>query len=241
MISGVALCLERRPWIFAVVYLLSELLTYLSLALLFMNHCPSRNRFVPEMSDEFAAGVCDVYDFSLKLTVVVGGIMLLAPLIPLIFRRYRTVLIMLSWSVAVMVVGTYALDLVPWSCRSALAEQMRIVRLNVERKKEAQRQGKAEWLRVPVHKFEVRQWYFHNERYQIRRPHNSMDKDCYYLSDKKWRPDRYAKGMWESHVILDDVVHWGECGQQLHLETKDGKRHVLDYATGELRQQERDQ
>ena len=33
------------------------------------------------------------------------------------------------------------------------------------------------------------------------------------------------KDMWESHVILDNVVHWGECGQQLHLETKDGKRY----------------
>ena len=238
VIKAIERFLERRPWLLAAAFLASDLLMYLTLAILFTNHCPSQFRFVPELSDEFASFVSDVYDFSLKLSVVVGAVMLVAPVIPLVFRRYRTVVIMLVLGIAVMELGKRGVDLIPWSCRSVLAEQMRVVRLNVERKKEARRQGKAEWLRVPVHKFEVRQWYFHNERYQIRRPHNSMDKDCYYLSDKKWRPDRYAKGMWESHVILDDVVHWGECGQQLHLETKDGKRHVLDYATGELKQQE---
>ena len=148
---------------------------------------------------------------------------------------------MLVLGIAVMEAGMRSLDLIPWSCRSVLAEQMRVVRLNVERKKEAQRQGKTECLRVPVHKFEVRQWYFHNERYQIYHPYNSLDKNYYYLSDRKWRPDRYAKDMWESRVILDDVVHWGECGQQLHLETKDGRRYVLDYATGDLKQQEGNQ
>lgn len=234
MISGVALCLERRPWIFAVVYLLSELLTYLSLALLFMNHCPSRNRFVPEMSDEFAAGVCDVYDFSLKLTVVVGGIMLLTPLIPLIFRRYRTALIMLSWSVAVMVVGTYALDLVPWSCRSALAEQMRVVRLNLERKKTAVREGRKEYLRTPVHKFVQRLWTFCKGRYEIYQPDNTIEKDVYFLLDKRWRQDRYRKDMWENRVLLDDVVQWNDCKDHLYVVTKSGKRYILDYVSGKL-------
>ena len=240
-LNGVLRVLERRPWCIAGVYLLMELLKYLALAILFTNHCPSTLRFVPELSDEFAAWVSDIYDFSLKAAAVVGAVMLVAPVIPMVFRRYRTVVVMLVLGIAVMETGMRSLDLIPWSCRSVLAEQMRVVRLNVERKKEAQRQGKTECLRVPVHKFEVRQWYFHNERYQIYHPYNSLDKNYYYLSDRKWRPDRYAKDMWESRVILDDVVHWGECGQQLHLETKDGRRYVLDYATGDLKQQEGNQ
>ena len=240
-IERVALFLDRRPWFVAVVYLLMELLKYLALAILFTNHCPSSLRFVPELSDEFAVWVSDSYDFSLKAAAVVGAVMLVAPVIPLVFRRYRTVVVMLVLGIAVTELGMRGVDLIPWSCRSVLAEQMRVVRLNVVRKKEAQRQGKAEWLRVPVHKFEVRQWKFHNDRYQIYHPYNSIDKNYYYLSDTKWRPDRYDKDMWESHVILDNVMHWGECGQQLHLETKDGGRYVLDYATGELKQQEGNQ
>lgn len=234
MISGVALCLECRPWILAVAYLLSELLTYLSLALLFMNHCPSRNRFVPEMSDEFAAAVCDVYDFSLKLTVVVGGIMLLAPLIPLVYRRYRTVVIMLVWGVAVMVVGTYALDLVPWSCRSALAEQMRIVRLNLKRKAAAAREGRKEYLRTPVHKFVQRLWTYCNGRYEIYQLGNAIEKDVYFLSDRRWRQDRYRKDMWEDRVLLEDVIQWSDCKDHLYVVTKSGKRYILDYVSGKL-------
>ena len=234
MISGVALCLECRPWILAVVYLLSELLTYLTLVVLFMNHCPSVLSFVPEMSDEFAAAVCDVYDFSLKLTVVVGGIMLLAPLIPLVYRRYRTVVIMLVWGVAVMVVGTYALDLVPWSCRSALAEQMRVVRLNLERKEAAAREGRKEYLRTPVHKFVQRLWTFCKGRYEIYQPDNTIEKDVYFLLDKRWRQDRYRKDMWENRVLLDDVVQWNDCKDHLYVVTKVGKRYVLDYASGNL-------
>ena len=234
IISGAALCFERRPWILAVVYLLSELLTYLSLALLFMNHCPSRNRFVPEMSDEFAAGVCDVYDFSLKLTVVVGCIMLLSPFVPLLYRRCRTALIMLAWGVAVMFVGTHALDLVPWSCRSALAEQMRIVRLNLERKKVAEREGRTKYLRTPVHKFAQRLWTFSNGRYEIYQLDNAIEKDIYLLSDMQWREDRYRKGLWEGRVLMDDVVRWNDCKDHLYVVTKAGKRYVLDYMSGML-------
>lgn len=234
LIARFALQLERRPWLFAIAYFLAELLTYLILVVLFMNHCPSGLSFVPEMSDEFAAGLCDAYDFSLKLTVVVGGVMFLAPLIPLVYRRYRTVVIMLAWGVAVMVVGTYALDLVPWSCRSALADQMRIVRLNVERKKEAQRQGKSEWLRVPVHKFEEDRWTFFDERYVVYKLHNTIVKDVYLLSDRKWRQDRYRKDLWEGRVLLDDVVQWGDCKDHLYVVTKSGKRYILDYVSGKL-------
>ena len=234
VIKAIERFLERRPWCIAGVYLLMELLKYLALAILFTNHCPSSLRFVPELSDEFAARVGDVYDFSLKAAAVVGAVMLVAPVIPLVFRRYRTVLIMLSWSVAVMVVGTYALDLVPWSCRSALAEQMRVVRLNVKRKKEAQRQGKSEWLRVPVHKFEEDRWTFFDERYVVYKPHNTIVKDVYLLSDRKWRQDRYRKDMWEDRVLLDDVVQWGDCKDHLYVVTKSGKRYILDYVSGKL-------
>ena len=234
VIKAIERFLERRPWLLAAAFLASDLLMYLTLAILFTNHCPSQFRFVPELSDEFASFVSDVYDFSLKLSVVVGAVMLVAPILPLIFRRYRTVLIMLSWSAAVMVVGTYALDLVPWSCRSALAEQMRIVRLNVERKKEAQRQGKSEWLRVPVHKFEEDRWTFFDERYVVHKLHNTIVKDVYLLSDRKWRQDRYRKDMWEDRVLLDDVVQWGDCKDHLYVVTKSGKRYILDYVSGKL-------
>jgi len=151
-----ALAIERRPWLFAVLFAVSDLLMYLTLAVLFTNHCPSHLRFVPELSDEFAAAVSDVYDFSLKLSVVIGIIMFIAPVVPLIFRRYWTVVIMLVLGIVVMKAGRGGLSLIPWSCRSALAEQMRVVRLNIARKAEAQRQGKTEWSRVPVHKFERR-------------------------------------------------------------------------------------
>lgn len=238
VIKAIERFLERRPWCIAGVYLLMELLKYLALAILFTNHCPSSLRFVPELSDEFAAWVSDVYDFSLKAAAVVGAVMLVVPVLPLIFRRYRTVVIMLVLGIAVTELGMRGVDLIPWSCRSVLAEQMRVVRLNVERKKEAQRQGKLEWLRVPVHKFEMVDWRFHDGRYVIERSGNILKKNYYCLIDEKWRPDRYAKDMWESRIVLRDVVHWGECGQQLHLETKDGKRYVLDYATGVLKQQE---
>ena len=233
--------LERRPWCIAGVYLLMEVLKYLALAILFTNHCPSTLRFVPELSDEFAARVGDVYDFSLKAAAVVGAVMLVVPVLPLIFRRYRTVVIMLVLGIAVTELGMRGVDLIPWSCRSVLAEQMRVVRLNVERKKEAQRHGKTECLRVPVHKFEVRQWYFYDKKYCIQKPDNAVDKEIYFLCDEKWRHSRYDKDMWDGRVLLDNVVHWGECGQQLHLETKDGRRYVLDYATGELKQQEGNQ
>ena len=237
VIKAIERFLERRPWLLAAAFLASDLLMYLTLAILFANHCPSQFRFVPELSDEFASFVSDVYDFSLKLSVVVGAVMLVAPVIPLVFRRYRTVVIMLVLGIAVMKAGKGGLELIPWSCRSALAEQMRVVRLNVERKKASLRQGKSEWLRIPVHKFELRQWYFYDKKYCIRKPDNAVDKKIYFLCDEKWRHSRYDKDMWDGRVLLDNVVHWGECGQQLHLETKDGKRYVLDYATGDLKQQ----
>ena len=94
-LNGVLRFLERRPWCIAGVYLLMELLKYLALAILFTNHCPSTLRFVPELSDEFAAWVSDIYDFSLKAAAVVGAVMLVAPVIPMVFRRYRTVVVML--------------------------------------------------------------------------------------------------------------------------------------------------
>lgn len=241
ILAKAAQSFERRPWLLAAAFLASDLLVYLTLAILFTNHCPSQFRFVPELSDEFASFVSDVYDFSLKLSVVVGAVMVVAPILPLIFRRYRTVVVMLVLGIVVMKAGRGGLELIPWSCRSALAEQMRVVRLNVERKKASLRQGDTEWLRVSVHKFEVRQWYFYDKKYCIRKPDNAVDKEIYFLCDEKWRHSRYDKDMWDGRVLLDNVVHWGECGQQLHLETKDGKRHVLDYATGELRQQECDQ
>ena len=234
VIKAIERFLERRPWCIAGVYLLMELLKYLALAILFTNHCPSSLRFVPELSDEFAARVGDVYDFSLKAAAVVGAVMLVVPVIPLIFRRYRTVLIMLSWSVAVMVVGTYALDLVPWSCRSVLAEQMRVVRLNLERKKTAVREGRKEYLRTPVHKFVQRLWTFCKGRYEIYQPDNTIEKDVYFLLDKRWRQDRYRKDMWENRVLLDDVVQWNDCKDHLYVVTKVGKRYVLDYASGNL-------
>lgn len=237
-LKHIALFLERRPWCIAGVYLLMEVLKYLALAILFTNHCPSSLRFVPELSDEFAARVSDVYDFSLKAAAVVGAVMLVVPVIPLVFRRYRTVVIMLVLGIAVTEAGMWSQKLIPWSCQHVLAEQMRIVRFNVERKKDAQRQGKSEWLRVPVHKFEMVDWRFHDGRYVIERSGNILKKNYYCLIDEKWRPDRYAKDMWESRIVLRDVVHWGECGAHLYLETKDGKRYLLDYATGVLKQQE---
>ena len=234
VIKAIERFLERRPWLLAAAFLASDLLMYLTLAILFTNHCPSQFRFAPELSDEFAAGVCDVYDFSLKLTVCVGCVMLLAPLIPLFYKRYRTVAIMLASGVSVMVVGTRALDLVPWSCRSALAEQMRIVRLNVERKKAAAREGRADYLRVPVHKFVQRRWTFCGERYEIYQSDNTTERDVYLLSDLKWRQDRYRKDMWENRVLLDDVVRWNDCKDHLYVVTKSGERYILDYAFGKL-------
>lgn len=133
-----------------------------------------------------------------------------------------------------MVVGTYALDLVPWSCRSALAEQMRVVRLNLERKKTAVREGRKEYLRTPVHKFVQRLWTFCKGRYEIYQPDNTIEKDVYFLLDKRWRQDRYRKDMWENRVLLDDVVQWNDCKDHLYVVTKVGKRYVLDYASGNL-------
>jgi len=237
-IRSVDAFLARRPWLFAVLFAVSDLLMYLTLAVLFTNHCPSHLRFVPELSDEFAAAVSDFHDFSLKLSVVIGIIMLIAPVVPLVFRRYRTVVVMLVLGIVVMKAGRCGLSLIPWSCRSVLAEQMRVVRLNVARKAEAKRQGKPNWRRSPVHKFEQRLWYFHNERYSISKPYNAVDKSIYFLTDEKWRPDRYSKDMWYGRVLADDVVSWGECGNRLHVETKRGKRYVLDYATGRLQQLE---
>ena len=133
-----------------------------------------------------------------------------------------------------MVVGTYALDLVPWSCRSALAEQMRVVRMNLERKKTAVREGRKEYLRTPVHKFVQRLWTFCNGRYEIYQPDNTIEKDVYLLSNNQWRQDRYRKDMWEDRVLLDDVVQWNDCKDHLYVVTKAGKRYVLDYASGTL-------
>lgn len=237
-IRSVDAFLARRPWLFAVLFAVSDLLMYLTLAVLFTNHCPSHLRFVPELSDEFAAAVSNVHDFSLKLSVMLGTVMLVAPVVPLVFRRYRTVVVILVLGIVVMKAGRCGLSLIPWSCRSALAEQMRVVRLNIARKAEAQRQGKTEWSRVPVHKFERRMWYFSDERYCISKPDNAVDKEIYFLSDEKWRPDRRARDMWRTRVLLADVVSWDECGDCLRVETKEGKRYALDYATGELRLQE---
>ena len=226
--------LMRWPWLPAAAYFLAESLTYLTLAILFANHCPSCNRFVPELSDEFAAGVCDVYDFSLKQTVVVGCVMLIAPLIPLAYKQYRTVVVMLALGVLSMLAGSHALDLVPWSCRSVLAQQMRIVRTNVARKAEAQRQGKTDWQRIPVHKFVQRLWTFSDGRYTIYQSDNTIEKDVYDLVDKRWRKNRYDANVWEDLVLVDDVVRWTDCKDRLHVVTKSGKSLVLDYATGKV-------
>lgn len=226
--------LDRHPWSLAAAYFLSELLTYLTLVVLFVNHCPSCSRFVPEMSDEFAAGVCAVYDFSLKLTVVVGGIMLLAPLMPLFYKRYRTVVVMLMLGVGVMVVGTRALDLVPWSCRSALAEQMRVVRLNLERKKVAALEGRGDYMKVPVHKFVRRRWLLGNGRYEIYQLDNTIKKGVYCLSDNKWRQDRYRKDLWEDKVLTDEIVRWNDCKDHLYFVNVSGDGYVLDYVTGAI-------
>ena len=234
VIKAIERFLERRPWCIAGVYLLMELLMYLALAILFTNHCPSSLRFVPELSDEFAAWVGDVYDFSLKTAAVVGAVMLVVPVIPLVFRRYRTVVVMLVLGIAVMELGMRSIELIPWSCRSALAEQMRVVRLNLERKEAAAREGRKEYLRTPVHKFVQRLWTFCNGRYEIYQPDNTIEKDVYLLSDNQWRQDRYRKDMWEDRVLLGDVVQWNDCKDHLYVVTKAGKCYVLDYASGML-------
>ena len=230
----IVICFVRMPWLLAVVYFFVELLFYLSLAVLFVNHCPACNRFVPEMSDEFAANICDVYEFLMKLTVIVGGGMLFAPLMPLFYRRYRTSMIMLILGSATLVIGTKGVDLVPWSCRSVLAEQMRVVRLNLERKKSAAQNGRTNYVRVPVHKFIQRQWMFYDERYVIYQLDNTIKPDVYFLSDRKWRQDRYRKDCWENRVLLDDVIQWNDCRDYLSVITKSGNRYILDYASGKL-------
>lgn len=216
VIKAIERFLERRPWCIAGVYLLMESLKYLALAILFTNHCPSSLRFVPELSDEFAAWVSDVYDFSLKAAAVVGAVMLVVPLFFLAIRNARkTALRVFGFGIVTIVFSIVLAFMVApivyvGSMELGLAEQ---------------ENDESEEIRDWTNSTECgsrNDYQYPKTRYQF--VAHEENKGVYDLFDRRVR-----------RVVVKDVVRWEERDERLRFVTRDGARYFIAYWEGRIR------
>ena len=222
--------LERCPWCLAVVAVLLKLFRLLDNAVLFANQCPSKLRIIPMLSDETIVAWDNAYRFSLDVTAVVVLAMLLLPIIPLVFGKLKTVLVMLLFALPRILIDPQVW--IPREVSFPIADQVRTARNNVKRRAEALRCGCDDFCRTPIHMMEQRVWRLQNDRYHVEKFSCAGGSSEYALIDDQWRPpknSRYAPG---GRVVLEDIAEWKDCGDRLRAVLKDGKCCELIYESG---------
>ena len=224
--------LGRYPWVFAVAYLASLFVALLTSSVLFGNACISPLSFIPELNDEAIVAIDKVFNNIFLFSLGLGAIMLLAPLVPLCLLKFRTAgrmflcgLFGLAASVVLFIpIFFFGLE---------SNDQANTAKVNLEQKEDALRQGKTTYERKKIRAFQQHRWLYGNGRYAV--GVHDVDPDHKWLVDEKWKPIEGAeRPLWDSRVLLDDVMQWQEVAGRLHLLTEAGTRYVLDYAAGEV-------
>ena len=108
-----------------------------------------------------------------------------------------------------------------------------IARENIERKKEAERLGKKTYERKKIPHLRRMVWTFANGHYRISREGGDKGPEYYQLADE-WANYDFWSHRFDGRVLLDDVARWDEGKDRLYLETLNGKRYELEFATGKL-------
>lgn len=218
------------PWIIAAIAILLKVIRFVITLILYANQCPSKLRFMPMLSDEAIVVWDNAYKFSLDLTAVVVLAMLLLPIIPLVFGKLKTVLVMLLFALPCILIDPQVW--IPREVSFPIADQVRTARNNVKRRAEALRCGCDDFCRTPIHMMEQRVWRLQNDRYHVEKFSCAGGSSEYALIDDQWRPpknSRYAPG---GRVVLEDIAEWKDCGDRLRAVLKDGKCCELIYESG---------
>ena len=219
--------LERRPWLPGAVFLAPLLLSLLLAVLLLANICDSSFRFLPDYPDRLIVFLdyCVIYLWFFTPPVL-AIVMFILPVAMLCSARCRfTGLKMLLASFCALWAGI-------WLVALFSLDQTAIARENLERKAEAERMGKTDYVRKKIPHMHQRDWMYGNRRYRIRL--ESTDPDRYSLTDLYWRYNIWWKEA-ESRLLLEGIVRWANRKGGLFLETARGKCYELDFESGRLK------
>ena len=216
----------RRPWVFALVAFIPMVLALVAQGILFASACESGLNPFAEFSDEQVVAVHYVELFFLEVAAALGLLAFLVPLIPCVFKRYGHAGKMLLYAFGMLVA-----DIVVFGIIGILVlipfDQVDIAMDNIERKKEAMRQGKTDYERRPLPKIRQHTWLYDNGRFEVSRDSDGSER-C-FLVDKKGNPDPDVKDRYWGAVMLDGVVQWKEAHGDLYLLTESGEKYVLNY------------
>lgn len=225
--------IEKRPWLFAALYLASLVIAAVPRAILFGNVCDSKLRFLPELSDEMVLVLNYRIAYNLDLGVLLTfALLFLSPVALWCFRRSGIGLKILGWNLVGFFAGIL-LVIVNFFFGLQADEQMRVARINLAAKAKAEKMGLKDYDRISAGRFRQHCWSYGGDgRYRVWQSAN--DAQYYWLVDEKWRPMEGTNGrLWEDKVLLEDVAKWSEVDGVLYLLTRTGRRHVLDYKNGE--------
>lgn len=225
--------LERRPWLPGAVFLAPLLLSLLLAVLLLANICDSSFRFLPDYPDRLIVFLdyCVIYLWFFTPPVL-AIVMFILPVAMLCSARCRfTGLKMLLASFCALWAGML-LWMAIWLVALFSLDQTVIARENLERKAEAERMGKTDYVRKKIPHMHQRDWMYGNRRYRIRL--ESTDPDRYSLTDLYWRYNIWWKEA-ESRLLLEGIVRWENRKGGLFLETARGKCYELDFESGRLK------
>ena len=216
----------RRPWFLAFVAFVPMAMALVAQGILFASACESGLNPFAEFSDEQVVSVYHVELFFLEVAAALGLLAFLTPLIPCVFRRYGHAGRMLLYASGMLVA-----DIVVFGIIGILVlitfDQVDIALGNIERKKEAMRQGRTDYERRPLPKIRRHTWLYDNGRFEVSRYTDGTER-C-FLIDKKGNSDPDVKGRYWGAVLLGGVVQWKEAHGELYLLTESGEKYVLNY------------
>lgn len=227
--------LTRRPWLPAAAFLAPLLLAIISEVLLLANVCDSPYRFLPEFSDELIVALGNTTGWLIVyIAPVIAVVMLVLPVVLLAFRAARpTGKRMLAASICALPIGFVLYVALFVIALLSDFEQTDIARENIERKKEAERLGKKTYERKKIPHLRRMVWTFAGGHYKISRKSDEQGRE-YYRLDDEWASCDFWTHRWKGRVLLEDVARWDEGMDRLYLETLNGNRYELEFATGKL-------
>lgn len=226
-------CIERRPWLFAAIYLLAVAAWSFCVAIDFANMCSSRYRFMPVLSDEAIVAWATVGGWLVDIMHALLAVMIIAPIVMFLVRRRGTAFLMLVFGVGAATIGTLVQDAMPLGFVFLSSKRLHLARLNLKLKEQALREGRPDYERHDLPMLEQHVWFFHDGRFTLSQDYGAAGG--LMLSDERWRASKRRKGEWHTHVLLENVVKWKESGGRLYVITGRGERFVLDYEKAEVR------
>ena len=227
--------LIRRPWLPAAAFLAPLLLALVSGVLLLANVSDSPYRFLPEFPDELIVALSNTGGW-LAVFIAPGFAveMFVLPVVLLFFRFARPAgRRMLAASICALPIGFVLYVVILVLILLADIGHTEIARENIERKKEAERLGKKTYERKKIPHLRRMVWTFANGHYRISREGGDKGPEYYQLADE-WANYDFWSHRFDGRVLLDDVARWDEGKDRLYLETLNGKRYELEFATGKL-------